>query len=244
MTNCGEFRARLTELVDGDLEPEVHRLTAAHVAGCEDCGRLVRDLTAIRETANRLGPIPPSDHLWLGIAGQVRLDRGAAARPAPARAAGRGAVATSQWAGLAAALLLVTVGIWVVSQAPSDDAGPSAGAAISAADLVAAELDSAAEHYERAIATLDAMEAAGELPADAMLTTMLRDNLGVVDRAIADSRAALEADPGNPAARSSLFDALRQKVDLLQATALLMNDVRQNSAEEVLPAGRSGPSSS
>lgn len=244
MTNCDEFRARLSDLVDGDLQPEVRRLTAAHVAMCEECGRLIRDLTAIRETASRLGPIPPPDHLWLEIAGQVRLDRGAAARPAQARATSRVAVATSQWAGLAAALLLVTVGIWVVSRAPSDDAGQSAGVAISAADLVAAELDSAAEHYERAIATLDAMEAAGELPGDVVLTTMLRDNLGVVDRAIADSRAALEADPANPAARSSLFDALRQKVDLLQATVLLMNDVRQNSPEEAPQAGRSGPSSS
>ena len=240
MTNCHEVRARLTGVVDGDLEPEVRRVTAAHVEQCEDCRRLVRELTAIRDAAGRLGPLPPPDHLWLEVAGQIRLDRGEV-RPRPARPS-RAVAATGQWAGLAAALVLVTAGIWVVSRAPIDEPGLPPGAAVSAADLVVAELDRAAEHYERAIAMLDAMEAAGDLPGDAAITDMFRDSLGVVDRAIADSRAALEADPGNAAAQSSLFDALRQKVHLQQATVLLMNDVRQGDPEP--PAGRSGRSSS
>ena len=68
----------------------------------------------MRAVAGTLGPMTPPGHVWLEIAGQVRLDesgppteRAVVAGPAPRSAAW-------QWLGLAAALVLVTFGAYLL----------------------------------------------------------------------------------------------------------------------------------
>ncbi len=101
------------------------------------------------------------------------------------------------------------------------------------------ELALAVQHYENAIAELEAMarqEAAGM---DSAMATVVQQNLGRVDAAIAESRTALTVDPSNAPARDSLFEALRQKVSVLQATVSLINQMRQgDSAGAARTAGR------
>jgi hypothetical protein len=235
MTTCEDVRGLLSAWVDGDLQAEIRDRVREHLAGCAACRRLADDLGAVRDAARQLGPIVPPDHIWLEVAGQVQLDTGAPAA-APRRSKSGG---TFQWLGLAAALILVTLGIWLVGR-PVPDAPPTEVREASPADVVAAELDLAAEHYERAIATLESMATAGELPVEPAITATLRDNLGVIDRAIDESRQALAENPDSQPARDSLFDALRQKVGLLQATVLLMNEIRRDEpASAPNGAGRS-----
>jgi hypothetical protein len=155
-----------------------------------------------------------------------------------ASAVRRSGRATVQWIAIAATLVLATAGLWMFSRpdtTPAESTHP--------ADVVAAELDLAVQHYERAIDTLESMAAADQLPVEAGVTATLRANLDVVDRAITESRVALAANPDSQPARESLFDALRQKVGLLQATVQLLNDVGPDEGEAVAPAGRSGRSS-
>ena len=52
---------------------------------------------------------------------------------------------------------------------------------------------------------------------------------GAIDQAIVESRAALTNDPESQPARESLFEALRRKVGVLQATVTLMNEMRQGN---------------
>ena len=52
----------------------------------------------------------------------------------------------------------------------------------------------------------------------------------MIDQAIDESRAALKAEPQSTIARDSLFQALRRKVDLLQDTIALMNEMRKGDA--------------
>ena len=54
-------------------------------------------------------------------------------------------------------------------------------------------------------------------------------NLGIIDQAIADSRATARAEPTNVAARETLFEALRHKVTLLQDTISLINEMRKGN---------------
>jgi len=49
----------------------------------------------------------------------------------------------------------------------------------------------------------------------------LRRNLDIIDRAIADSRAALARDPRSALVSSQLDRALQTKLDLLRRVALL-----------------------
>ena len=59
----------------------------------------------------------------------------------------------------------------------------------------------------------------------------MQANLEVIDQAIGQSRAALKSEPANAVAQESLFDALRSKVQLLQDTVALINEMRKGNQE-------------
>lgn len=238
MMTCTDIRTRLSAWVDDDVDQQVRGAIKEHLEVCADCAGLAADLMRLKDAAGRLGPVAPPDHVWLEVAGQVRLEGVSTSRRDASAGRRR---SNAQWLGLAAALLMVTGGLWLLSRtAPPEP--ESVAAEATAADVVAAELDLAVQHYERAIATLESMAAAGDLPVEPAITATLRDNLGVVDQAIADSRQALEQDPTNQPARESLFDALRQKVGLLQATVVLMNEIRKGNPDAALSATGPGRS--
>jgi hypothetical protein len=75
---------------------------------------------------------------------------------------------------------------------------------------------------------------------------MLDQNMAIIDTALTESKAALLDDPSNQPARASVFEALSQKVNVLQATAVLINEMRQGNAEGAAEAaaGIGGKSSS
>ena len=91
------------------------------------------------------------------------------------------------------------------------------------------------QHYENAIAKLEALTKNNDGAIDPAMADMLQKNLAVVDQAIAESRVALQSNPESEPARESLFEALRRKVGVLQATVTLMNQMRQGN-----PAGAAG----
>ena len=53
--------------------------------------------------------------------------------------------------------------------------------------------------------------------------------LQIADRSVVESREAVLKDPGSAPARESLFEALRRKVGVLQATVTLMNEMRKGN---------------
>ena len=88
----------------------------------------------------------------------------------------------------------------------------------------------AEQHYQTAIAKLEEAAKSDQTahrPAD---RGDAEKNLQVIDQAIAESRAALRAEPKSAPARDSLFEALRRKVALLQDTIALMNEMRKGNA--------------
>src|SRR5690606_40377371 len=114
----------------------------------------------------------------------------------------------------------------ILVSGPTDDGGLESRSDQMAA--VTAELEMALEHYERAITQLELVMIDADESLDADVVAALRASLVTLDRAIAESRRAVQADPANAAARLSLLDALRQKVHVLQATAQAL-DWRQVS---------------
>ena len=57
----------------------------------------------------------------------------------------------------------------------------------------------------------------------------LDKNLGIIDQAIAETRAAVKSEPASVTARGALFEALKQKVPLLQDTIALINEMRKGN---------------
>lgn len=240
---CQDVERRLSQFVDGDLDAAERAEVSSHLDTCAGCRAVAADLTRIRDAARALGPVPPPDHIWLEIAGQIRLpDRLTPADAAPTRRSSP----MFQWIGLAAGLVLVTLVAYLVTHLqPSQPATTTTagnGRAAGSVESVAQELSLALEHYDKAIAQLEVLAKSNDGTIDAATAATLQRNLSVIDQAIAESRAALAADPQSEPAFDSLIDALRRKVGVLQTTVALMNEIRrgnQEGAARLAGAGRS-----
>ncbi len=229
---CHDVEPQLSTFVDGDLPSAEREAVAAHLETCEACRALVADLERVRDAARTLGPLSPPDHIWLEVAGQIRLGD----KPSPATVvAAPAAPARSsawQWIGLAAALVLVTLVSYLAMhlRTPTTDTGSNA-AVTGSVESVTQELSLALEHYDKAIAQLEALAKNNDGTIDPVTAATLQKNLVVIDKAIADSRAALASEPQSQPAFDSLIEALRRKVGVLQTTVALMNEMRRGNQE-------------
>lgn len=246
---CSQYRESIHELVDGTIGPIRLSELERHLDTCAACRALAEDLRVIHDTAASLDPLEPPDGVWLQIAGRLRQEGRVAAPPVPVRSASRRHVALLA---LAAALILA-VGASVLIllprfrentttarlatppavTTPAANQGNATGEV--AVESIEEEFKLAEQHYQNAIAKLEQaakldQPAANSTTLDAQTAAMLQKNLQVIDQAIAESRAALRAEPQSAPARDSLFDALRRKVALLQDTIALMNEMRKGNS--------------
>ena len=98
---------------------------------------------------------------------------------------------------------------------------------------VETELRLAEAPYQQTIDELEAITTAGSATLDPETAAAFEDNLTVIDGAIAESRAALDAAPTNEVAQYSLFGALQTKVALLQDYVALINALWQGDSEDL-----------
>lgn len=234
---CQDLREACVDYVDGRLAPAEQRDVERHLDACDDCGALVTDLRTIRAAALMLDRHEPAPEAWL------RLQAAVAAEPAPPgrRLAlpARGRANWPVWLGAAAALVLATlIGLLPLMSREAnvgDEAAAEAGDTEISVESVAAEFAAAEKHYQKAIDDLQTIAGKDTGELDPQLAAVLEKNLRVIDQAIGESRAALEAQPASTNARDGLFDALRTKVTLLQQTVELINEMRKGNQAE---AGR------
>ncbi len=234
MMSCHDITTRLSDYIDGALEPAARAEIAAHLESCAECRGVARDLERVRAAARQLGPVAPPDHLILEIAGQMRREAPAGSPPAetapPRAAVPQPRSPLVQWIGLAAALVVITLGAWFIVRDPHPDAIPAGNEAdTGSVQSVTDELRLAMEHYENAIAELEKLARSDTDAIDPTVADALAQNIRAIDQAIAESRGALTDDPQSEPARESLFDALRRKVSALQTTVTLMNEMRQGN---------------
>ena len=238
MSTCDKVRPQLSGYVDRHLDAARAAEVRAHVLSCDACRGIADDLGLLRDAARKLGPVDPPPHVWLEIAGRVRLDSGKPEVASPLRvvpAAGRSRSDTWQWLGLAAALLLTTLAVYSIATpdttAPVAVTSNTTGNAteVPTVETVEETMKRAEAEYEKAIAQLEDLAKNGD-PRVSAAATALQQNVIKVDSAIAETRAALSSNPDSQPARTSLFEALRNKVNLLQHTVVLMNEMRKGDA--------------
>jgi anti-sigma factor RsiW len=244
---CHDAARLLDDALDGIVAPDDAAALATHLEGCPVCRDLQADIALIREASAALDrPIAPA-HGWTTLAAQ--LEREGLLAAAPAR--------RTPWSGYAwmalAATLLAGVGGGLIyraservappapaasaSSAPSTPAPGNAGDA-RAVEAIEIELRLAAEHYEKAIAALEGLAAEDRTRLDPAVSQVVARNLVLIDQAIADSRQALQGQPGSLVAQESLFDAYRRKVSLLQDLIAMAGEARRTGSEAVAPRER------
>ena len=254
---CDRFHELVNAWLDGDIDATQRAALDAHVATCDACRALMADLRRAHQAASSLDRHAPPSRVWTRLEQQLAAEprfRAAAARRGAgvtdigsARRAGTRSAGSWNWrspmVAIAASLILVVGSSlyllyrWSQSSptpAPTPSSAPSSagnqpGNAQPSVlvESIDSELQQAAAHYEKAITALEQVANASDSPLDPDVMTALHRNLDVIDKAIAESRVALNTEPTSRVAQQSLFDAFRRKVALLQDTIALMNELRK-----------------
>jgi predicted anti-sigma-YlaC factor YlaD len=203
---------RLSEYIDGELDSTERAAIEAHLATCGRCYATLGELRQVVARAKSLEDAEPEADLWPDI--RARLTPGR--RPGVSRDATvsrrRFSFTVPQLLAASIALVLLSGGsAWLALQHGPRDAEPVADTR-PANTRVASWTGSA----DIAIGELQAALTLNEKRLDSATVRIVRKNLAIIDRAIAEARIALRNDPGNAYLNLHLANTMRRKVELLR----------------------------
>jgi hypothetical protein len=213
--NNDQWTNRLSEYIDGELDSSERAVLEAHLATCGQCFSTLADLREVVARAKSLENREPTKDLWAGIRAGLTPANDAASGRQDVRPFGRrfSFSAPQLMAASIALVLLSGGGAWLAlrsSQSPELRFGettprPRVG-----------QLVTWTGHTDAAIAELQTALTQNEKRLDTATVRIVRENLAIIDRAIAEARIALQKDPGNAYLNLHLADTMRRKVDLLR----------------------------
>ena len=242
---CERYQDDIQESIDGTLVEAKAVELARHLETCAGCRALKDDLRAIRIAAGELPRLAPPDRVWARVSAELPQ---AVAAQAPARDHRWHLRGTWSALAAAAAVVIAMAGSLMFGRSMTNrldgSSAPRSGATTASLDnelaqSVAAELQQAQEHYEKAIRGLEQIMQSEPSSLDASVAAGLRHNLLVINRAIDESQVALSTQPDSEPAQQSLLEAFKSKTALLQETVALMNETRRN-IEQGAARGPSG----
>lgn len=222
------WQERLSEYLDGELPPSERTRLEAHLLECAACVSTLAELKLVVARAGALNDAPPPEDIWPGIAARIGgLQQIAGAIRPGGSSAARGrrfSFSLPQLAAASIALMLVSGGaVWVAqrgsalrSEAPIQATSSTSPGAASFEARLASDESFTPREYDQAIADLEAALAQGRGRLAPATLRALDENLRIIDRAIADARRALTADPGNAYLSGHLAETMWRKVELLR----------------------------
>jgi len=220
MITCDDAQLLVSDRLDGTLSDTQRSQLDAHLASCAACREVSRDLEQMHADAASLPTLTPSHDLWAGI--EARIEAPVVSMESHRRSP------LSRWsarqlAAAAAVLMAVTAGgTWFVAVrsagAPTELGAPSP-APRPVLVSVAAEKGMAA--YEGEVGALRNIIDTRRAELDSATVAVLEKNLKLIDQAIAESKAALAADPASTFLADQVGRAYDTKLELLRAAAML-----------------------
>ena len=215
---------RLSDYHDGELSPADRAACGAHLAECDPCRTMLQELQLVTVAARADLDRDPVTDLWPGILSQiVQTDRAAAGFER------RQITFSLPQLALAASLLIaVSAGVsYVATGRVASRPGPqevpiqamAESLAPASADVTPANFADA--QFDEAVADLEKILVDQRDALDPRTVVVIERNLAVIDEAIRQARAALDADPANTFLNSHLADARRRKLDLLRRAMTL-----------------------
>ena len=218
--SCHDIKPLLDDFVDAELDTERCRSVEQHLSECSDCRRLANELRSLVDAASRLPRgISPERDLFPEIVERVEYnDVGISVKHTPRR--------RIPWMGIAAAWLIVSIAgaMALMLRGAGDEqpsvTQPSAGAMLASADD-AEPLDAVIGDYRAAAEELWASIEARRDSFSPETLAVLDKNLAIIDKAIGDVQATLEADPQSRGRALALTAMHEQKVELLRRVSRL-----------------------
>ncbi|MDP3910346.1 MAG: anti-sigma factor [Gemmatimonadales bacterium] len=198
-----QWTDRLSEYLDGELMSAERDALETHLAGCAHCRDTLAELRAVVARAQSLENRAPAADLWPEIHARLTVRR-------------RFSLTVSQL--LAASIALVVLsggGVWLALRDGSGTSDPTMAAF---PQLVAPAGTPVAwrARTDMAVAQLEETLAQNESRLDTATVRVVRQNLGIIDRAIEKAQRALQADPGSAYLNLHLAQTMRRKIELLR----------------------------
>ncbi len=206
---CREFAVYSERWMEGERDPAA----AAHAQACAGCRALAADLEAIERAAGELAEAAPPERVWVALRNQLETE--GVIHPPQEAVAGAGQASRPGLffglrPGLAGAYLtlaLLAAGAAVFqggffSRGP----GPTAGDYPYPDDGVMLELAALAKQAAPVMRERNPVVAAS-----------YKQNLEIIDKAIAMCEKTVREEPRNQMARDYLLSAYQQKADLLSS---------------------------
>ncbi len=200
---CHEFEQALEQQEAQQLPADA----AAHLNDCVQCRALIADLETIQAAARQMPTeVEPPERVWHSLRAQLAAEGRIRTEEKVARAGWLAVFPRPALAGVYLSLLLAAAVLisLQVSRGPVVDSGAKA------TQQATAVLESQLNTVERR--TVSAMH-----QRDPAVTASLRQNLNIVDNAIALCEKSVRQDPQNELAREYLYGAYQQKAELLAA---------------------------
>lgn len=222
-----QWTDRLSEYLDGDLLTGERAALEQHLLACAECRATLAELRRVVARAQALDDTPPASDLWPAIARRIGSSSGADVPDvidlSARRARRRVSFTLPQLAAAGIALMLVSGGVvWrALSRADTPVAVTPAPTPVVAAPNGVPVVFGDNEPYDQVIARLERLLVEHRGALDTATVLILEKNLEIIDRAIAESRAALAADPANVYLNHHLARTMRRKVDLLRQVSAL-----------------------
>jgi len=222
-----EWSARLSAYLDDELSGADREALETHLAGCVHCRGALEELRAIVAAAPHYAGDAPVRDLWPGVS--AGIDRTRSVR-FPTTRVGPPArrFSLAQLLAAAAAVAVVVGGsVWMTMRARTTGFGnPPVVAAAPDANpgfrlAVSPRADSA---YDGAVADLERVLYEGRSRLDTATVRVIEQNLQIIDRAIAEARAAIAADPANAYLNGQMAANMRRKLDLLRRAAAAVSE--------------------
>jgi hypothetical protein len=196
-----QWTNKLSDYLDNELDAGHRAALEAHLVTCANCRVTLDELRAVVARAKALEDRAPAKDLWFGIRSQIAQ--------APATPKRRFSFSVPQLLAASIALVLLSGGgVWMALQRREPLGRPGTTIAVTSASWT--------RHTDVAIVELQDALTRNESRLDTATVRIVRQNLAVIDRAIADARAALESDPGNTYLNLHLAATMRRKVELLR----------------------------
>jgi hypothetical protein len=210
-----QWTNRLSEYLDGELDRGERTALEAHLATCGHCYATLADLRDVVARAKSLEDREPATDLWAGI--RAGIAGSEPRRLAPVASRRRFSFSVPQLLAASIALVLFSGGgAWLAFKPDAAAVTPRPGPGgpitpvtwTTGTDLAVAELQDALTRNESRL--------------DTATVRVVRQNLAVIDRAIAEARAALQRDPRNTYLNLHLANTMRRKVELLRRVNALV----------------------
>lgn len=227
---------RLSDWLDGELPEREAEALQEHLEVCEGCRRVEAELAEVRRQARALGGVEPASDLWPAIAAElgrdpladdvIDLTRHMEGQPSgPMHDRTRTGVFLGVPQLIAAALVLL-LGGWAfgamgsggVSEGRATLSDPVAGSPF----LRASQALGSPEISER-LSDLESQVASRREELPPQVLEVLNRNLALIDRAIAESLAALEQAPEATYLRGQLQAALEKREAALTSTVRILD---------------------